>query len=63
MGRPLLAGNFEIKTTANWLPNNEVELLIDAVIEPGYHIYGIDQAKPFLATKIQVDASEINLVV
>jgi suppressor for copper-sensitivity B len=57
-GRLSLADNFEITTTANWLSKNQVELSIHATIEPGLHIYGIDQAKPILATKIQIDASD-----
>ena len=34
-----------------------MELLINATIEPGLHIYGVDQPKPIIATKIQIEAS------
>jgi thiol:disulfide interchange protein DsbD len=57
-GKPVYADNFDIKATAKWLSNSEVELMVNATIEPGLHIYGVDQPKPIIATKIQIEASD-----
>ena len=52
------AQNVEVFATARWTSETEIVLSVDATIADGIHIYGLEQSRPILATKIQIEPSD-----
>ncbi len=52
-----LGQNVEVSTQSHWASTNEIELTVEAKIAMGIHIYGLEQSRPILATRIQIDPS------
>ncbi len=56
--RSLHADNVQIRASANWVSPNQFDITVEASIEPGVHIYGLEQSRPIPATKIQFELSD-----
>lgn len=53
-----LGENVEVSAKSHWISTTEIELTVEATIAPGIHIYGLEQSRPILATRIQFDPSD-----